>query len=144
MLDSFFNAIFGVIIEAWPLGGVLVVSFVLTLLVTIIYKYMTDQRRLKEMKDEMKDLRNQMKQHKGDQAKLMEIQKQSMQKSMEQMKHTFKPMLITFLPLIVIFSWLRNTYDPVGTLIGPLTWIWVYIISSIVFSFILRKVLKVH
>ena len=144
VLDSFFNAIFGWALDISPLVGILVISLVLTLLVTLAYKFMTDQHMLKNIKDEMKDLRKQMKENKHDQSKIMELQKISMEKSLKQMKQTFKPMLITMLPLLVIFSWLRNTYNPIGPIVGSLTWIWVYIISSMIFSIILRKIMKVH
>jgi len=144
VLDSFFNAIFGWAINISPLLGIIIISLILTILVTLAYKFLTDQKMLKEIKEEMKDLRGQMKEHKGNPEKLMEIQKISMEKSMKQMKQSFKPMLLTLLPLLIIFSWLRNVYNPIGPVLGSLTWIWVYIISSMVFSIALRKILKVH
>lgn len=144
MLDSFFNAIFGWAINISPLVGILIISIILTLLVTLVYKFMTDQIAIKGLKDEMKSMRQEMKDNKHDQKKMMEIQKRSMEKSLQQMKHTLKPMLITMLPLLIIFSWLRNTYNPIGPILWGMTWIWIYIISSIVFSITLRKIMKVH
>ncbi len=144
MLDAFFNAIFGKIIEASPLGAILLISLIVTLLTTLVYKYFTKQKVLKAMKEEMDDLRKQMKEFKNDTQKMMELQKKSFQKSMEQMKHSFVPMLITFIPLIIIFGWLQATYKEIGKLLGPLNWLWIYILSSIIFSIILRKVLKVY
>tara|TARA_Y100000031_G_C8061635_1_gene310900 strand:+ start:225 stop:659 length:435 start_codon:yes stop_codon:yes gene_type:complete len=144
MLDSFFNAIFGSVIESSPVGGIILISFILTLLITVAYKYFTDQEVLKSLKQEMKEMRKEMKEFKDDPKKMMELQKKSMQKSMEQMKMTFKPMLITLLPLLVVFSWLRATYTDLGDVFLGLSWIWTYIIFSIVFSMTLRKILKVH
>ena len=144
MFDSFFNSIFGSLIEKSPLGAILIISLILTFLITLAYKYLTNQATLKAMKQEMDGLRKEIKVNKDDPKKLMEIQKKSMQQSLEQMKHTIKPMIITFIPLVIIFGWLRNSYTPIGKILGPLTWIWVYIIFSIVFSMILRKVMKVY
>ena len=144
VFDSFFNSIFGGLIGMSPLGGILLISFILTLVITLLYKVFTDQKALKAIKDEMKEMRNEMKEFKQDPQKMIELQKRSMQKSLEQMKHTIKPMLITMIPLIIIFSWLRSTYTDMGALIFGLSWLWIYILSSIIFSIILRKVLKVH
>ena len=144
MLDAFFNTIFGKIIEKSPFGAVLLISLIITLITTLAYKYFTNQQKLKVLKEEMDSLRTQMKESKNDTQKMMEIQKQSFQKSMEQMKHAIKPMLITFLPIIILFTWLQTTYAPVGNLLGPLNWLWVYILSSLIFSIALRKLLKVY
>ena len=144
MFNAFFNSIFGKIIEKSPLGGVLLISLIITLFTTVVYKYLTNQKVLKAMKEEMDDLRKQMKEVKNDTEKMMEIQKKSFQKSMEQMKHSIKPMFVTFIPLIIIFGWLQVTYKDIGHLLGPLNWLWVYILSSLVFSISLRKLLKVY
>ena len=144
MLDSFFNAIFGKIIEKSPLGAILLVSFILTFITTIAYKYFTNQKELKAAKEEMDSLRIQMKEAKHDTQKVMELQKQSFQKTMEQMKHSLKPMIITFIPLLIIFGWLQATYKDMGQILGPLNWLWIYFLSSFIFSISLRKILKVY
>jgi uncharacterized membrane protein (DUF106 family) len=145
VLDSFFNGIFGWAINADPLWGLIFVSFVLTFLITLSYKFMTDQKLMKSVKEEMKDIRKQMKEFKDDPTKVMELQKRSMDKSMVQMKNSFKPMIITFIPLIIIFGWLRETYAelPIEFLWFS-SWLWIYIIFSIIFSIFIRKLLKVH
>jgi len=75
VLDSFFNLIFGWSINISPLFGIGVVAFIFTLIVTLIYKYTTDQSFMKSVKEEMKDLQKQMKEHKEDHKKVMELQK---------------------------------------------------------------------
>ena len=145
VLENFFNSIFGWAIEAGPLGGLIFISFVLTFLITLSYKYMTDQELMKSVKAEMKEIRKQMKEFKDDPSKVMELQKKSMDKSMVQMKNSFKPMLITFIPLIIIFGWLRGVYaEEVVKFLWIDSWLWIYIIFSIIFSIIVRKLLKVH
>ena len=145
VLDSFFNKIFGGIIESSPLGGLIFISFILTFLITLAYKFMTDQVLMKSVKGEMKDIRKQMKEYKDDPTKVMELQKKSMERSMAQMKNSFKPMIITFIPLIIIFGWLRGVYAELEiSFIGISSWLWIYIIFSIIFSITLRKILKVH
>lgn len=144
VLDSFFNLIFGWAIDISPLFGIGVVAFIFTLIVTLIYKYTTDQIFMKDVKSEIKDIQKQMKEHKEDHKKVMDLQKIVMEKNMKYMMHSFKPMLFTFIPVILIFGWLKTAYTDVGPVFYSFSWIWGYIIFSIIFSIVLRKVLKVH
>lgn len=144
VLDSFFDLMFKWAIEIDPLFGIIFIAFILTLLITLAYKYMTDQEFMKKTKQEIKDVQKEMKDNKQDHKKVMELQKHAMEKNMKYMMQSFKPMLITFIPIIIIFGWLRKTYEPIGPVLFGLSWIWGYIIFSIVFSIIIRKLLKVH
>src|SRR3989344_6433721 len=145
MLDGFFNSIFGGIIDKSPLGGLVLVSFILTLLITVAYKYLTDQELMKSLKQEIKDFQKEMKEFKHDPSKVMELQKKDMEKNMKYMVQSFKPTLFTLIPLIIIFGWLKNVYTvQTVSFIGITSWFWLYIIFSLVFSIVLRKVLKVH
>jgi len=142
MFDSFFNLIFGFLISWNPLVAIIIISFLMTLLITLSYKFLTNQEMMKSLKGEIKDFQQQMKEHKEDSQKVMEIQKLSLEKNMKYMMHSFKPTLFTFVPLIIIFTWLRTTYSTIT--LPFLSWFWVYIIVSIVFSMVLRKALKIH
>jgi len=144
MLDSFFNSIFGFLINWSPLVGLLVISFLLTLIISFSYKFLTDQKLMKEHKDEIKELQKELKELKNEPQKMMDKQKILMEKNLKMMKHNFKPMLFTFIPLIIIFGWLRTTYTPMGKLIFGLSWFWIYLISAIIFSMIIRKLLKIY
>ncbi len=126
--------------------GLLVISFILTFIITLAYKFLTDQKLMKSLKEELKELQKKMKEFKDQPSKLMEIQKEAMQKNFKYMIHSMKPTIITFLPIIIIFSWLRNYYTSLGNppVFLGLSWIWSYIIFSIIFSIILRKIFKVH
>jgi uncharacterized membrane protein (DUF106 family) len=145
MLDSLFNSIFGSMIGKSPIAALLFISFLLTTLVTVFYKLLTDQELIKSLKLEMKEIREDMKNFKDDPEKTLELQKESMQKSMTHMKQTMKPTFITMLPLLIIFSWLRGVYGEMDlNFLGFHNWLWVYILSSILFSVLIRKLLKVH
>jgi len=115
--------------------SILVLSFLVTLFITVITYYMTDRKRMKELKDKQKALRIEIKKYKDNPQKMMELNKQMIEDMPEQLKHSFKPMLITIIPIIIIFAWLRSTF----VTILP-HWFWWYIISSIIFSIGLRKV----
>ncbi len=144
VFDSFFNTIFGFLLELEPAYSVIIISFVLTLIVTIAYKYLTDQNLIKNIKDEIKELQKEMKELKNNPEKMMEKQKVMMEKNLKLMGHTLKPSLYTLIPLLIIFSWLNKTYADSGKILFGLSWIWIYIISSVIFSIALRKILRIH
>ena len=123
-----------------PKVSVIVLSFVVTLIMTFVTKKFTNQSRMKELKDIQKACQLKLKDNRGNPEKLTEVNKEMMQCSMELMKHSFKPLLITFLPLIIFFWWIRGIYA--ATTLGG-SWIWYYIISGVIWSIVLRKVLKV-
>lgn len=146
MFDSFFNAIFGPVLSLQEPFGLLIISFILTLITTLAYKYFTDQNMMKQLKDEMTDMQKMMKDDSHSTEKKMEIQKTMLEKNMTYMKHSMKPMLITFIPIIITFGWLRNYYTALGDpkIFFGLTWIWAYLIFSMIISMLLRKLMKIH
>jgi len=145
VFDGFFNSIFGPLINFNPEFGLILISFLLTIVITIAYKYLTDQELMKSLKAELKELQGQMKEFKHDTAKVMQLQKVSMEKNMKYMMHSFKPTLFTFVPLIIVFGWLRSAYETIElSFLGLHSWLWIYILSSIIFSIILRKLMRVH
>lgn len=136
------------IIENWmiayPKTGVMVIGFLVVFVMTLVQKYFTDQKRLKELKAKQKEIQKKTSEKKGDAEAYQKAQKESMQESlqisMEMMKHSFKPLLITFLPILVLIWWLKGVY--IGTAIES-SWIWWYLLSAVASSIILRKVLDV-
>ncbi len=121
-----------------PKISIIAISFLVTLVMTIVTKKFTNQNRMKELKGIQKACRIQIKDHKGNPVKIQEVQKEMMNCSMELMKHSFKPMLITFIPLLLFFWWIRGIYTPI--LSG---WLWYYIGTGVISSIILRKAFKV-
>jgi uncharacterized membrane protein (DUF106 family) len=98
---------------------------------------MTNQEHLKSLKDRQKQIQIDMKKCKPGEKLFDELQSEMLQISMIMMKSSFKPVLITFIPFILLFNWIKNIYTPLLP-----RWIWYYLISSIVFSIIYRKVFK--
>ena len=127
------------IIQAYPLPSVMTISVIITFCSMLVTKFLTDQNRMKELKDVQKACQIKLKDNKGKPEKTMEIQKQMMECSMEMMKMSFKPMLITFIPLLIVFGFVRSSFA--ATSIAG-SWIWYYIGTSIISSLIIRKILK--
>lgn len=127
------------LIQASPKTSIIIFSFLVTLFTTLVTYFVVDRKAMAELKEKQKILKEDMKKHKDNPDKMMELNKQMMEHLPEQMKHSFKPVLITLVPLGIFFMWLRGVF--VLTTIAN-SWIWYYIGSSFVFSFILRKVFK--
>ena len=99
-----------------PFWTVFLIAFTISLVITVIYKFATDQRLMKELKTDMKMLQKEMKELKDHPEKIVAKQKLAMQKNMEYMKHSMKSTLFTILPIIIIFGWLNGTlgFEPIN------------------------------
>lgn len=95
--------------------AILIIAFIITLVMTLIYKYVTDQAHMKKLKADMKKYQDEMKKSATNKDKMMSIQKSAMDVNMQMMRESFKPMFLTFIPIILIFGWLNTnlTYMPV-------------------------------
>ncbi len=109
------NPVFAPLLKLPPLFGILAISVLITVLITLIYKWTTDQNLMKQLKDEIKEFQKEAKTLKNDPQKAMQVQKKAMETNMKYMMHSFKPMLFTFIPIILIFGWLNSNmaYEPI-------------------------------
>ena len=146
VLENLFDSAFGSFVSSAPLTFLLVTSFVISLIVTVAYKYFTNQEMMKALKEDITRIQKELKNSKDNQARMMELNKEVLDKNMKYMMHGFIPSLITLVPLLIIFGWLRNAYkDTSLNFLGFIdSWLWVYILVSIVASILIRKMLKVY
>lgn len=98
-----------------PFFGILIVSGLLSLLLTLIYKWTTDQNLMKQLKEEIATLQKELKELKHDPEKALHVQKKAMETNMKYMMESLKPTLFTFIPIIIIFGWLAGhfAYEPI-------------------------------
>jgi uncharacterized membrane protein (DUF106 family) len=153
VLENMFDWLFSPFLKFGDGVGIILISVLLTLLITLFYKFFTNQELMKSLKKELKSLQKEMKTLKDNPEKFMKTQKKAMQKNLEYMKHSMKPTLITFLPLILIFGWLRFKFADSGDifiwgfnipLFGTgLGWLGIYFFSAVISSIIFRKILKI-
>jgi len=126
----------------WNLNlGMLIVVLVITIVTTIVQKYATDQKTLKELRVEQKDLQKQMKESKDHPEKVMELQKRQFAMMPKQMKLSMRAIIYTGIPFVLFFRWFNDYFIAAESprfLLG-LTWFWFYLIFAMVFSAILRK-----
>lgn len=108
-MANIFTAIYDVFLSLGYFWMITIVSLLITIITTLVYKYTTDQKRLKEIKKEMKTLQEKQKKHRNDPKKVNEITKEMFAKNSEIMKQSFKSMIYTIVPLLFLFSWLSAT-----------------------------------
>ena len=114
-LDYLLNPVLLPLLKLGPFWAILVLSMLITLITTLVYKYATNQQEMKRLKDEQKEYQKKIKELRGNPQEMMRVQKEAMGKNMEYMKHSFKATLITMLPIIIIFSWMSAhlMYEPI-------------------------------
>ena len=124
--------------------GMILFSALISFFIIIIQKYTTDQETLREIKKEQKRLNEEAKKHKHDQEKFMQLQSESAKKAFEMFPLTMRPLMYTSIPIILFFRWFGDYFvaNPIK-IFGFLGWFWAYLIFSIIFTTIFRKVFKV-
>ncbi len=105
-LDIIFNPVLGWTLKLHPFFTILIISLVITLLITIVYKYTTNQKDMKQIKGDLKKYQKEMKETK-DMKKLQVVQKKALDLNMKYMMASFKSTIYTFIPIIIIFAWLN-------------------------------------
>ncbi len=125
--------------------GMLIVVLLITLITTIIQKYATDQKALKELRQEQKILQEEMKKYRDNPAKISELSKKQLEFIPRTFKLTSRSVLFTGIPFILFFRWFYDFFALLGQpkFFGFLSWFWFYLIFTMIFSSILRKVMKV-
>lgn len=123
-----------------PILSLAIISLSITLISTLLHKWLTNQEHLKSLKERQKEIQKEMKNCK-DECKLKELNKEILQITGMMFKSSFRPMFVTIIPFLILFSWLRGIYGGEEPLIRY--WIWYYLGFSIFSSIILRKIFKV-
>ena len=130
----------------WNLSiGMLIVVFIITLLMTIVQKYATNQKALKELKKEQKEIQQQMKEFKAHPEKLIELQKKQFKLIPKQFKLSMRGIAYTAIPFILFFRWFGDYFIEAGNpkLWLGMGWFVFYLLFAIIFGAILRKYMDV-
>jgi len=96
--------------------SIVIISFLISLFTLLVTKLFTDQKKLKELREEMNRLQKEIKKESKNQKRVLELQKEIMGLNAEYMQHSFRVTLITIIPLVLILGWMRNNlaYDPIS------------------------------
>src|SRR3989344_3026667 len=82
VFDSFFDFVFGPVLALPTFWAVLIMSLLISLIITLIYKYTTNQNLMKQLKDEIKELQKEAKELRDKPAEAMKVQKKMMETDM--------------------------------------------------------------
>lgn len=106
--NDFLAPVLSPLLEAvGPFWTIVIVSFFVSLLTTLVYKYTTNQVKMRKLKADLKrHQKKAQKLQKEDPKKAMEVQKKMMKLNGQYMKLSFRSTLYTFLPVILFFGWL--------------------------------------
>ena len=127
-------------IGSYPEISIVVISILVTLIMTMITKYFTDQNRMAELKKIQEACKIKLKDKNLKPEDMSKINSEMLECSLQLTKHSMKPLLFTIIPLILLIGWLRGVYTE--TTIAN-TWLWWYIGSGVASSLIFRKIFKV-
>ena len=114
--ESILNPLFAPLLKLPVFWSIFLIALGISVLITLVYKWMTDQHLMKTLKEDMKKFQKELKELKEHPKKFMEVQKRAMETNMKYMMHSMKPTLITFIPIIIIFGWLNAhlAYEPIN------------------------------
>ncbi len=113
---------------------------------TGLNKLLVDQDRVEEIRKRLKEIQKEMKEEKGKEQP--KKQKEMMQLSKEMMLNNFKPMIFTLIPILILIFFLKGMYGEAGVVVTlpilniGLTWLWWYILISIIVSMTLEGIYK--
>jgi uncharacterized membrane protein (DUF106 family) len=124
--------------------GMTFIVFVITLVMTFVQKYGTDQETLKYIKKEQKRIQADMKKYKEHPEKVMQLNKEQMEFMGKMFKLSMGSIVYTAIPFVLLIRWFSD-YFTANTFLffGFMTWFWFYLLGSIVMSSILRKIFDV-
>ncbi len=108
IVDTVLTPVFGWLLRIPSIVAILFLSLLLGLVSTLLQKYLTDQAKMRRLKDDTKKLQKQMKdaQKKGEHDKMLKAQQKMMPIQMDLLRESFKPLLWTMVPFLLIFFWL--------------------------------------
>lgn len=114
-IDAIFSPVLQPLVNLSPFWAIVVLALGISFLSTLAYKYLTNQKKMKELKDQQKEFQSRMKELRSQPDKMMGVQKEAMKVNMEYMKMSFKPTLITMIPLLLLVGWMAGhlTYEPI-------------------------------
>ena len=114
-MPSFLDPVLSPILSLNPTMALFLLSFFISLMVTLIYKWTTDQNLMKQLKDEISSLQAQLKALQHDPQKSLDVQKRAMEVNMKYMMHSFRSTFFTLIPMIFIFGFLSAHFasDPI-------------------------------
>jgi uncharacterized membrane protein (DUF106 family) len=133
----------GVLLDSNVNSGMLIIVAAIMVVIILVQKYTMDHELMAEIKKEQKLLNEEMKKYKDHPEKLMDLQKQSLKTIPKTLEVTMRPTMFTFIPIILFFRWFQDYFAEAAVKVfGIFSWFWAYLLLSIFFSVIFRKLFR--
>jgi len=110
VVENIFDPVLNFLLPLSPFLVIFLISLLVSVITTIVYKYVTDQDKLRALKADIKRYQKKIKELKDEPKKAMKVQKDIMRLNGQYMRASFKSTLYTFLPIILFFGWLSAHY----------------------------------
>jgi len=137
-----------------PIVTLVIFAFFVSLFSNLVMKFTLDHHKMRNLKEKMEKLRNKMKDKdiQKDPKRYKDLLNEQYSLLNEQMRLTFRSMIVNFLFLVPLYYYLKkvigNVYFALPfkiPFIGEsISWIGVYIFYSILFSLLIKKLLKLE
>ncbi|MBL7160500.1 MAG: DUF106 domain-containing protein [Candidatus Aenigmarchaeota archaeon] len=146
-----------------PIQEVLIWSLGLSLLLAVLYRFLTNPREIKLLKEEIKGYRERSNkaQKAGNAEEANKLLSEMMKLTSKQMRSNMKPMIASLVIFFIAIGFLRETYSnfiiqlpfilpllsysfPFIILRDSIGWFWWYILITLPATFIFRKLLGVE
>ena len=97
-VTSIFDPTAGILLNWNITWGMIIIVIIISIFMTIVQKYATDQETLRELKKEQKILGNEMKKYRDNPEKMLELQKKQFEFIPQTMKLSMRPIIYTGIP----------------------------------------------
>ncbi len=151
MFSDFFNLLFAPILVLGDITAITLISMILSLALVLVYKYTADQSAMRSLKEQIEAERkksgeaqksNDLKTMNDSLGKMTELNKQYLSLST-------KPMIFSSLIFLPFLPWVFERFKDVAINLpfevpfagSTLGWFWWYLLLSIPFNVIIRKIL---
>ena len=104
--SSLLDPVLNPLLSLSPFWVLFSISLILSVLINLAFKFFTDQKLLKQVKEEMKAMQQELKTLKNDPEKFASHQKKILEKNMVSFRQSMKVNLITLIPMLVFIGWL--------------------------------------
>jgi len=157
VVDVYFavlSAIFAPVLALPPALAETILAAIIIFIITLFYKYLLDQNKIREHKEQIKNLQQRIKElQKTNPAEANKMLGDVLAMTNKQMLMNFKPMVVAIVFVLAFLPWISHTFGGKSVAKLPFTlpyfgndfgWIMWYLIVSIPLSILLRKLLEVN
>ncbi len=116
VFNNLLNPVLDPLLSLPSIYAIIILSVGISLIITLITKFTTNQNLMKQLKGELKELQAQMKKLRDKPDEMMKVNKKMMEINGKYMTQSMKSMLFTFIPIIIIFGWMNAhlAFDPIS------------------------------